>query len=158
MRSASIAFLLLLAAASTSSAAETLSCPDLATAVRVGNCPSETDLQYTFTGYCSDNRRMYEQDTGACTDYQEYRRQKNLALWESADGSFEAYLSCDLPVEAIKTARAVRISSSKQKAISLLTCSYGEGISFTYRSRLLCTIAGDGKCAGDQTLCTATCR
>lgn len=46
-----------LAPTPSASAAETLSCPQLTTALQVGNCPDENELQYTFTGYCSDDWR-----------------------------------------------------------------------------------------------------
>ncbi|MDP2135755.1 MAG: hypothetical protein Q8J99_19300, partial [Sulfuritalea sp.] len=64
--------------------ATVVSCPDLATAVQVAACPAEEELSYTFTGYCSDNSRTYKGDTDVCTDYQAYRKLKNVALWESA--------------------------------------------------------------------------
>ncbi|HRF03748.1 hypothetical protein [Accumulibacter sp.] len=152
-----IACLLVLASIVTDSTAETLSCPKLATAVQVGSCPSEAELKYTFTGYCSDNRRMYEQNTSVCTDYQAYRQLKNVAQWESADGSFSAYLSCDLAAETIKAMPVSKISASKQGQINLLTCNYGEGISFSYRSRQQCTVTGKGDCADDPTTCQASC-
>jgi len=157
MRSASIAFALLLPAL-VAGATETLPCPLLASAIQVGNCPDEAELQYTFTGYCSDNRRMYEQDAEVCTDYQQYRKLKNVAHWESADGAFTAYLSCDLPAEQIRAARASRMTIAKRGQISLLACHYGEdnSISFTYRSRLQCKVAGDGHCA-PAAACQAIC-
>ena len=63
MNPSRLVFCLLFTGAVAATAGERLSCPDLATATPVGNCPSESDLQYTFTGYCSDDRRMYQQDT-----------------------------------------------------------------------------------------------
>ncbi|WP_291990497.1 hypothetical protein [Candidatus Accumulibacter sp. ACC007] len=157
MKSSAIVAFLVLASAAAESAAETLSCPDLATAVQVGTCPSEAELKYTFNGYCSDNRRMYEQDTSVCTDYQAYRKLKNVAQWESADGAFSAYVSCDLAAETIKAMPVSRIAAGKQGKISLLTCSYAEGISFSYRSRRQCTVAGKGDCAGHPAACQASC-
>ena len=157
MKSSAIACLLVLASAAADSSAETLSCPSLATAVQVGSCPSEAELKYTFTGYCSDSRRMYEQSTSVCTDYQAYRKLKNVAQWESADGAFSAYLSCDLAAETIKAMPVTRIATSKQGKVSLLTCSYGEGVSFSYRSRQQCTVTGKGDCAGQPAACQASC-
>jgi hypothetical protein len=157
MKSPAIACLLVLASIVADSAAETLSCPKLAGAVQVGSCPSEAELKYTFTGYCSDNRRMYEQNTSVCTDYQAYRKLKNVAQWESADGIFSAYLSCDLAAETIKAMPVSKIAASQQGKISLLTCSYGEGISFSRRSRQQCTVTGNGDCAADPAACRASC-
>lgn len=160
MRSAAIVCFLLLTPAivsSTASAAETLSCPLLTTAVQVGNCPSEDELKYTFTGYCSDNRRMYQDDAALCTDYQQYRKVKNLAYWESADGSFTAYLSCDLGAEAIRAAKASGMSATKQGKITLLSCNYSDEISFTHRSRRQCKVAGNGDCGSNANACKASC-
>lgn len=157
MKASAIACLLVLASAVADGAAETLSCPNLATAVQVGSCPSEDELRYTFNGYCSDNRRMYAQDTGVCTDYQAYRKLKNVAQWESADGAFSAYVACDLAAETIKAMTVSRIAAGKEGKISLLTCSYGEGISFSHRSRRQCSVAGKGDCAGDPAACQANC-
>ena len=149
MKSTSIAlaFVLVLAQAVSATAAETLFCPDLRQAVQVGSCPSESELQYTFNGYCSDNRRMYQQDTAVCTNYQEYRKLKNIAHWESADGTFTAYLSCALASEQVKAARASRIAFTKRGTMGLLACSYGEEITFTYRSHQACQVEGDGDSA-----------
>lgn len=152
-----LVFCLLLAGAVPAMAGETLSCPDLATATPVGNCPGEADLQYTFTGYCSDDRRMYQQDTAVCTDYQEYRKLKNVVPWESADGAFMAYLSCDLPAARIKAARASQVSVSREGKISVLACRYDQGITFTHRSRRECTVVSDGSCATDPAACRASC-
>lgn len=149
--------LLLLVSPVAADALETLSCPELATAVQVGNCPGEEELKYTFNGFCSDNRRMYQQDAAVCTDYQAYRQLKNVAQWESADGNFAAYLSCDLPPATLKAARVTRIEARRQGKIGLLTCHYGEDISFTYRSRLQCTVDGSGDCAGNPAACKASC-
>ena len=75
--------------------ADAISCPDLSAAVQVAACPTEEDLRFTFNGYCSDNARIYSKDADVCTDFQLYRKLKNVALWESGDGEFQAYVSCD---------------------------------------------------------------
>ncbi|MBE2260423.1 MAG: hypothetical protein H6942_11955 [Candidatus Accumulibacter sp.] len=157
MKPAAIALALLFAPPLAASAAETLSCPLLTSAVQVGNCPSEAELKYTFNGYCSDNRRMYEEDASVCTDYQDYRKLKNVAHWESADGAFTAYLSCDLPARQIKAAHASRITIAKRGKITLLACDYGEGIIFNHRSRQQCSVVGDGNCAASPASCQASC-
>jgi hypothetical protein len=137
--------------------AETLSCPQLSSAVQIGTCPSEEELKYTFNGYCSDNARMYGKDTDACTDYQQYRRLKNTAAWEAADGTFQAYISCDLAAAAVLSAEASRIAIVKPGKISQLLCTYQDGIVFTYRTRAECKIEGDGLCGSKRSACTATC-
>ena len=67
---------------------------------------------------------------------------KNVALWESADGVFSAYVSCDLPPAAIKGARVAAVRVGKQGKMTQLVCGYGEGLSFTYRTRAECRVEG----------------
>lgn len=154
MKSALAALFLLLA--SNLAGAETLACPSLATAVQVGTCPTEEELKYTFTGYCSDNARMYDKADATCADYQNYRKLKNIVLWESADGEFHAYLSCDLTPAAVKGAAAARVSIGKQGTMTRVLCSYGEGIAFAHRTRAACKVEGDGRCGADG-VCRASC-
>ena len=92
--------------------AATVPCPDLAQAVQVGACPAEEELKHTFTGYCSDDAKAYKGDTDVCTDYRRYRALKNVALWESRDGSFQGYVSCDLSPAPVRDARAARKAST----------------------------------------------
>jgi hypothetical protein len=136
-------------------AAESLSCPDLASARLIGNCPSEKELRYTFVGHCSDNARIYSGTTDECTDFERYRRMKNIALWESADGRFQSYVSCDLPETTVKSLRASRIMVARKGNVTHLTCGYPQGVSFVFRSRAMCTVEGDGKCSGAE--CQARC-
>lgn len=137
--------------------AATVACPDLASAVQVAACPDEQELKYTFTGYCSDNARMYKGDADVCTDYRLYRTLKNVALWESGDGVFNAYVSCDRPPESVKRTRVAGIKVGKQGKITQLVCSYGEGITFTYRTRAQCKVDGGGDCATNPSACKASC-
>lgn len=152
MKLPSFAFLALLAAGAAQ--AETVRCPDLATAVQAGTCPAEDDLRYSYTASCSDDARMYRGDNDLCTDYRRYRKVKNIALWESADGAFQGYVSCDVPAATLRQAKAVGMSVGKQGKITRLACSYGEGIVFAYRSRAECKVQV-GDCAGGE--CTAQC-
>lgn len=136
--------------------AETVACPDLAGAVQVATCPSEQELKYTFTGYCADNARMYDKDP-VCASEQAYRKLKNIALWESRDGSFQGYVSCDLSPAVLKEAKASRISVSKQGSITRVACSYRDGIVFAQRTRAQCRVVGDGKCDSAADACKASC-
>lgn len=136
--------------------AETVSCPDLSQARQVGACPSEEELKYTFTGYCSDDNKAYRGETDVCTDYQAYRSLKNVALWESADGLFSAYLSCGptgakLPQRGTFTLRAL-----PQGKLTRLVCNYAEGIAFTHRTRAQCRV-DVASCSATATDCKAVC-
>jgi len=147
---------LLLGSALPAAMAATVSCPDLASAVQVAACPAEEELQYTFTGYCSDNSRGYRDDTDVCTDYQRYRKLKNVALWESADGAFSAYVSCDRPPAGVKAAKVTAVRVGKQGKMTQFVCSYGEGLSFTHRTRVECKVEA-GDCAANPAACKANC-
>lgn len=152
----SLLALVLLAGSLPNAMAAAVSCPDLATAVQVGTCPTEEELEYTFTGYCSDNSRMYKNDDDVCTDYKRYRVLKNIALWEAGNGMFNAYVSCDLPVEKLKDAKASSVKVARQGKITQLICGYGEGVNFTWRTRTECKVEGDG-CAANPAACKAHC-
>lgn len=157
MRKPPILIFLAVLSASGHAPASPLSCPDLAQAVQIGHCPGEEDLRFTFNGYCSDNARIYGKGSEVCTDFQKYRDLKNIVLWESADGLFDAYLSCDLPADAVKQARATRMALVKKGSITQLTCHYGDRIALTHRSKANCTLEGDGDCAAHPATCTARC-
>ncbi len=159
LRGASVIALLMPAAQAL--AASTLACPVVAKAVQVGTCPTEEDLRYTYHGFCSDNQRMYDRKTEGCIDYRQYREMKNTALWESADGEFQAYLSCETPAAARAAARAVKVAVSAKGGITQVICTYDQGFSFTRRSRDRCT-AGPAaglaaECAADPAACTVSC-
>ncbi|MCX8016965.1 MAG: hypothetical protein N2690_03535 [Rhodocyclaceae bacterium] len=137
--------------------AETIACPDLAAAVQVGACPSEEELRYTFTGFCSDNARIYNwQEEQVCTDYARYRRLKNVALWEAQGGQFQGYLSCDLAPAAIRAMKARRLAVTRQGKMTRLVCEYGENVVFAYRTKAICQVAGEGDCAAGG-VCQARC-
>lgn len=132
-------------------------CPDLSDAVQVAACPTEEELKFTFTGFCSDNARIYGKDTDVCTDYQRYRQLKNVAMWESRDGEFLAYVSCDLPVKTVKAAKASKLATVRKGSITQLICTYREGIVFTNRTKAECTVDANDRCATDPAACVAKC-
>lgn len=145
---------LVLAAAWPVAMAATLVCPDVAKAVQVGTCPSDEELKHTFTGYCSDDAKAYKGETDVCTDFQRYRKLKNVALWESADGVFDAYVSCELPKDALKRSTRTGAKVTQQGKLTLLTCSYGQGVNFVYRTRAQCTLdSGATQTASGQATC-----
>lgn len=154
---ATLAALALLLGANATAIAGTLSCPDPSTAVQVGTCPTEKELQYTYTTYCGDNARLYDKDKITCATYENYRRAKNLALWESRDGTFHAYLSCEQPQKELKDAKADRISVNKQGKLTRVVCTYGEDITFVHRAKADCKVSGDGNCAVNPAACKASC-
>jgi hypothetical protein len=157
MNIGSIAVAVLLFTMSPAAMAATVACPDLATVVQVGACPSEEELKYTFTGYCSDNSKAYKGQTDVCTDYRLYREFKNTALWESADGEFSAYVSCDLPADTLRKAKATAVKVVRKGKLTTLVCSYGKNLSFSYRTHDECRPA-TANCGSDPGGCTASCQ
>lgn len=138
-------------------AATSVSCPTLISAQKVGDCPTEEDLLYTFNGYCSDNARVYGKGAEVCTDYKLYRKLKNIVLWEVPNTGFEAYASCDIEAARLKTLKPVAISASKQGKMTRLACSYGEDVTFTFRTREECRIENADACKTDPSACKASC-
>jgi hypothetical protein len=154
------ALCLLLVSALPSANAGPVACPDLKTAVQVGTCPTEEQLKYTFVGFCSDDAKAYRGETDVCTDFQQYRKLKNTVLWESADGSFDAYVSCDLPKDTLQRASPTAIKLGKQGKVTQLICSYPNGVNFIYRTRAQCQLdAKDASadCAANPASCKAQC-
>lgn len=155
---ASALFLSLLA---TPALAETLSCPDLTKVVQAGACPTEEELQYTYIGYCSEDARAYRLETGVCVDYKDYRKLKNISLWETQDGAFQSYVSCDLPLASWRSAKPVKISLAPPKRgekMTRLMCDYGNDVVFTHRTHAACKVEGEESCVGNAAGCKASCQ
>lgn len=158
MKSCKLALFLGVLSLTVPAMAETVTCPDLAAAVQVGACPSEEELQFTFGGYCSDNARMYNwQEEQVCTDYQRYRRLKNVALWEVPGGEFQGYVSCDLPADKLKSSKVTSIAVARKGKLTRVVCTYADGLAFAYRTKSTCRVAGDGDCTGNTATCAANC-
>ena len=114
------------------------------------------DDQVRFIGFCSDSARLYDGKAEACVDFATYRKLKNIALWESADGAFDAYPSCELAPDAVRAASAVRIAVERKGTITQLVCDYGGGVRFTHRTRAACRVEGAGTCDTPEA-CRAVC-
>ena len=134
-----------------------MSCPDLANAVQVNSCPAEEELKHTYSGICSDSAKAYANQTDSCIRYEDYREMKNVALWESKDGNFTAYVSCDLSADKLKAGKATAMTVVRQGKLNKLVCTYPNGLSFTYRTKAACAVNNENACAADSTNCQATC-
>lgn len=156
MKARQVLLLLPLCWACATARAETLVCPDPATLAQVGVCPAEEELQYTFKGYCSDNKRMYDEGDQVCTDYALYRKLKNVSLWETRDGRFVGYLSCDPGAAERAAAKPVKLGIGKQGSVTRVACSYDTGIVLTHRTKAKC-VALASDCPGDAAACQAQC-
>ena len=130
-----------LAALSVTASAATFVCPDLTTAAQVNACPPEEELKFTYSGFCSDNAKAYANQTDSCIRYDDYHAMKNVALWESADGAFDGYISCDLPPAQVKALKPTGMTLEKQGKLTKLVCSYDKSIRLTHRTKANCTVA-----------------
>lgn len=136
--------------------ASTLACPDLAQASQVGACPTEEELRHTFSGYCSDDAKAYRGETDVCTDYQQYKALKNVAMWESADGRFDAYVSCAAAPAKVQGLKAQSMKLVTQGKINRLVCSYPNGVDFSFRTRSRCEVEA-AACGNGGKDCRARC-
>lgn len=157
MKPSALTALLLMALAALPAQAANFACPDLAGAKQVNACPTEEELKTTYDGYCSDDKKAYARETDNCVRYKDYRAMKNTALWESQDGEFSAYVSCDLPAEKLQLAKAKSMKIERQGTINKVVCSYPNGVTFTYRTKSTCRIANEKACTANAAECRASC-
>jgi hypothetical protein len=130
----------LCASLSLTASAATMVCPDLSVAAQVNACPMEEELKFTYNGFCSDASKAYANQTDSCIRYEDYRAMKNFALWESKDGEFSGYVSCDLPVSQVKTLTSTGMKVELQGKLTKVVCSYPQGVTFTYRTKATCSV------------------
>lgn len=131
---------------------ETLVCPSLEQTRQVNACPTDEQLRVSFLGFCSDDNKAYQGQTDPCTDFERFRRWKNTALWESADGVFGGYRSCEAPAAS---ATLARLQLDKKGPIQVVQCAYSDGTVLSHRTRKTCTLPPT--CASDPSQCQASC-
>lgn len=148
---------LLFASLGFSAMAAQYACPDLGAASQVNACPTEEELQHTYNGFCSDDNKAYARATDSCPRYEDYRAMKYIARWESADGSFDGYVSCALPKAQVQALKATGMKIEKQGTITKVVCSYPNDVRFTLRTKGACRVENDKACAADAAACRATC-
>lgn len=141
-----------------SSAAQPLACPAASTLVQIAPCPSLDQLRAGFLGYCGDNARMLDGDRVTCASFENYLRLKNTARWESADGRFEGYLSCQPGTAAVTTLGPAAMTIARRGNITRVVCNYGDDAALTHRTRARCTVADPAACAADPAACRANCQ
>ncbi len=157
MKLRSFSLALFAATLSFSALATQLACPDLAAAVQVNACPTEEELKFTYTAFCSDNAKAYAKETDSCLRYQDYRQMKNTAMWESKGGEFSGYISCDLPVDKVQALKATAMKIERQGKLNKVVCSYPGGINLSYRTKENCAIVDDKACSTNVANCRASC-
>ena len=128
------------AALSLSASAATMVCPDLAVAAQVNACPAEEELKFTYNGFCSDASKAYAKETDSCIRYEDYKAMKNVAMWESKDGEFSGYVSCDLPAGKVQALKSTGMKVEQQGKLTKVVCSYPQGVTFTHRTKASCSV------------------
>ena len=134
--------------------AETVSCPALSAAVQVAACPTDAELQYTFMGFCGDNARLYGRDALTCASFENYKEANYSAMWESANGAFSGYLSCNVDAASVHAAKAVKMSVEKKSSLTRLICDYQNDHRMVMRTKASCTVEAADCSSGE---CRASC-
>ena len=111
----------------------------------------------TFRQFIQYRQQKSSRLTGSCLRYSDYRQMKNVALWESKDGVFDGYVSCDLAPAKVKALKAMDMKIATQGKLTKVVCSYPNGINLTYRTKGACAIADDKACAANAAACLASC-
>lgn len=140
-------------------------CPDLSQAKQVANCPSEAELKQMFRSTCGGENAPDAKEPELCDAFAEFKRQKNNALWESADGEFMGYVTCNRPAAEIKKGMAAGIGLGRRAGMTKVTCIYDGDVRLSMRTRQACTVPGMevGKrgpmptCGPDPASCKVTC-
>jgi len=94
-----------------------------------------------------------------------FKMAKNTALWESADGEYMGYVTCNVPVDKIKAGKLQKISLGQKRVMDRIICSYEGGGELVLRTRETCKIPGavvlgrymGRKCGADDQDCKAVC-
>ena len=143
-------------------------CPDITQAKQVAECPAEDELIQMFFSTCGsrDTEKENPHAKGFCKSYQMFLQRKNTALWESADGEYLGYVTCNIPAERIKAGKLNSISLLQRGTMDKISCSYEEGTVFTLRTRQNCAIPGSKPkgmqmsldCAAGGSECKAICK
>lgn len=154
VRLALLALVLAGSLGATAAHAEALACPTLSTATQVQPCPTEDELKYTYTGYCSDNARLYGRDVLTCASFENYKEVKNVAPWEAEGGKFDGYLSCNVDAASIKASKAQKLSIERVKTLTRVICDYENDHRLVHRTKSECVVEA-ADCSGAE--CKARC-
>jgi hypothetical protein len=150
------------------SAESVYACPDLSQARQVADCPSNAELEHIFSSSCGSKNTTDENPhaKGACRSFKLFKQKKNTALWESANGEYLGYVSCNTPAAEIKAGRLVSINLLQRGRMDKITCAYDSGAKLALRTRESCQVPGaqpKGEqlsldCSADGGKCKAICK
>jgi hypothetical protein len=163
---ASLLSLAILATSNPVWSGNTVQCPELSQARQILECPGEEEIERMFKATCGFERDPNAKEPELCDTRTEFKRRKNTALWESADGEFSGYITCDTPAAQIKKLSATGIAVSQKNGLYKVDCGYRDGIKLTLRTRSVCKVPGvknsgvvmRAKCGPDASTCKAECQ
>ena len=146
-------------------AGSTVLCPDISQAKQVAECPDEAEVKRMFKVSCGFERDPSSKKPELCDSYEEFKRRKYTALWESSDGDFMGYLSCVTPAEKIKMSKPSSVAVSQKNGLYKLACNYQGGVALTMRTRSVCRVPGvkgsevvmRADCGADGSNCKVEC-
>ncbi len=119
-------------------------CPDISKAVQVADCPAEEELKHMFSSTCgaAETNSKDQKVSGMCKSFEAFKQRKNTALWESADGEYMGYVTCNVPATQIKAGKLLKISLAHVGVMDKLICTYEGGTELALRTRKSCKIPG----------------
>lgn len=119
-------------------------CPDIAQAKQVGDCPSDEEMKRMFMSSCglSDTKGENPHAKGLCKNFVMFSKAKNTALWESGDGEYMGYITCDQPAAKIKAGKLIKVSLGQKGVMDRIICGYEGGAELVLRTRQTCEIPG----------------
>ncbi len=100
---------------------------------------------------------MYAADRDTCSSEENYLRLKNLTRWESADGAFEGYLSCQPSAPAVAALPAATMRIAREGTVTRVVCRYGDAATLVHRTKARCNLNDAAACTTDPGACRASC-
>ncbi|MES9963229.1 MAG: hypothetical protein ABW116_06790 [Candidatus Sedimenticola sp. 20ELBAFRAG] len=123
-------------------AGKTIQCPDLSQAKQLVDCPAEAEMERYFKKHCDFERDPDAKKPELCDSFKEYKRRKFNAMWESSDGEFMGYLSCDAPPAELKKRQQTSVAVSQKNGLYKIVCGYEGGSRLIMRTRSVCRVPG----------------
>lgn len=146
-------------------AGSVLLCPDMSQAKQVGECVTEDEIKSMFKRTHGLKCDPQSKDSMECKKYAAFKQDKYSALWESSDGDFMGYVTCDTPASEIKKSQPMSVALSQKNGLYKITCNYQEGVALSMRTRDVCrvtdkkdsAVVSRANCNGDADNCKIVC-
>ncbi|TVO74213.1 hypothetical protein [Sedimenticola selenatireducens] len=142
-----------------------LLCPDMSQAKQVGECVTEDEIKNMFKRTFGLECDPQLKDSMECEKYAEFKQKKYSALWESFDGEFMGYVTCNAPASEISNGKPSSVAISQTNGLYKITCNYQKGVSLSMRTRNVCRVGAApssavvtrASCDGDANNCKIEC-